>query len=274
MENEPFLEVNGKLLELTNMFNRKPLRKSYMARFVVRCIVYLASLIVYIRWPSQLFVVVSRKWSDFFTCFSFAHVVWIIWIIDMVLQLIPLQKHIPIGSQKNFKIHFRPVIETVESSLRKERIINHIKSLTIAAYKVFILWAALIVVIGLLYVYGPIEGGHLFLFAVTFYVCDLICVLFWCPFRVFIMKNKCCTTCRIFNWDHLMMFSPFLFLPSFFAVSLYVLAIVIWAIWELTVLVFPERFSLMSNRTLKCSECTDRLCRKPRGDKAEAGYRK
>ena len=265
MDKDPITQVNEKLQVITNRIRRKPLRRNYMIRFVIRCIILVASLFVYLLSPSQLAVVVSRKWSDFFSSFSFAHAVWIVWLFDMVAQLIPLKKHIPIGSQKNFRIHFRPVLE----SISKDRIIKHIKLLTAAAYKVFALWAALIAVIGLLYKFGPIEGEHLFLFSVTFYVCDLICVLFWCPFRVFIMKNKCCTTCRIFNWDHLMMFSPFLFLRSFYAVSLVLLAIAIWAIWELTVLIFPERFSMFANRTLKCSECTDRLCRKPRGDKAE-----
>lgn len=268
MKHDPLLSVNDKLQDITHRIRRKPLRRDYMMRFVGRCIIFVVTLVVYFVFPAQLKVVTSRRWEDFFTSFSYAHFVWIIWLFDMVLQLIPLQKHIPIGSQKNFLLHFKPVLE----SINKERILRHIKDLTAAAYKVFAIWAGLIAVIGLLYKFGPVEELHMFLFAVTFYLCDLICVLFWCPFRVLIMKNKCCTTCRIFNWDHLMMFSPFIFLRSFYAWSLLLIAILIWAIWELSVLVYPERFSLYSNKALKCSECTDRLCRKPRGDKTEAGY--
>ena len=268
MRQDPLHSVNEKLQDITQRIRRKPLRRAYMVRFVIRCIILAASFVVCFRFPAQLKVVTSRKWGDFFTSFSFAHVVWLIWLFDMVSQLIPLQEHVPIGSQKNFLLHFRPVLE----SISKERVIKHIKDLTAAAYKVFAIWAGLIAVIGLLYKFGPVEEVHMFLFSVIFYVCDLICVLFWCPFRVLIMKNKCCTTCRIFNWDHLMMFSPFLFVRSFYAFSLVAMAIIIWAIWELSVLVYPERFSLYSNKALKCSECTDRLCRKPRGDKTETGY--
>ena len=73
--------------------------------------------------------------------------------------------------------------------------------------------------IGALYYSGVLDRANLFMISVLFYVCDLICVLIWCPFRL-IMKNRCCTTCRIFNWDHLMMFSPLIFLDGFFTRSL------------------------------------------------------
>ncbi len=256
--------VNDKLKDISNRFRRKPLRNAYMARFVIRCIIYVLSLVLYFTVPSQFEIVTNPDWGAFFHSFTFAHVVWIVWIIDMVAQLIPLRRYIPIGSQKNFRLHYLPALEKVN----KERFIAHIKGITVAAYKVFALWAALIIAIGILYKFRLIEGGHLYLFAVTFYVCDLICVLFWCPFRVFIMKNKCCTTCRIFNWDHLMMFSPLIYIMrSFYAFSLAVVAIIIWAAWEISFLVFPERFTTLSNRSLKCSECRDRLCRKPRGDR-------
>ena len=266
MASEPLLEINGKIYRITDRINRKPLRKTYMVRFVIRCIIYVISLILYIVRPAQLEPAIDTDWLAPFRSITFVHIVWVIWVIDMVMQLIPLQKHIPIGSQKNFKIHFRPILEKLKD---KEVIIRHIKLLTARAYKVFVLWAALIAAIGLAYHFELLKPLHLYLFAVTFYVCDLICVLFWCPFRVFIMKNKCCTTCRIFNWDHLMMFSPMLFLRSIFAWSLILLAIIVWAIWEITAIMYPERFIMHTNSRLKCSECTDRLCRKPRGDKIE-----
>ena len=94
---------------------------------------------------------------------------------------------------------------------------------------------------------------------VAFYVCDLLCVLIWCPFRL-IMKNKCCTTCRIFNWDHLMMFSPSIFIGGFYALSLVCMAVLCFIVWEVAVLVFPERFSEITNEALRCNNCTDKLC--------------
>ena len=124
---------------------------------------------------------------------------------------------------------------------------------------VFLLWWLLIGAIGVLYAWGVIGKTGLFVISVVFYVCDLICVLIWCPFRL-MMKTRCCTTCRIFNWDHLMMFSPMLFMGGFYGISLLVLAIAAWLVWELCVMMYPERFWDKSNLALKCSECTDKLC--------------
>ncbi len=47
--------------------------------------------------------------------------------------------------------------------------------------------------------------------------------------------NKCCTTCRIFNWDHLMMFTPMLFVKGFSSYSLILVAISVFAAWEICV---------------------------------------
>jgi hypothetical protein len=74
------------------------------------------------------------------------------------------------------------------------------------------------------------------------------------------MKNRCCTTCRIFNWDHLMMFSPLFFMGGFYGLSLSILATAAWLVWELCVMMYPERFWDKSNLALKCSQCTDKLC--------------
>ena len=126
-------------------------------------------------------------------------------------------------------------------------------------HKVFIIWILLIIVIGILYYFNIINKIWLFMFSVFFYVCDLICVLIWCPFRL-IMKNKCCTTCRIFNWDHLMMFSPLIFCGGFFAISLVIMSFSAWLKWELSILLYPERFSEITNVALRCSSCTDKLC--------------
>jgi len=173
----------------------------------------------------------------------------------MVLQIIPIKNQVPLGSQKLFANRFRPIREKINyESLR-----SYIVTTTKAAYKVFILWCALIAAIGIAYAAGIIGRTGLFLISVVFYVCDLICVLIWCPFRL-IMHNRCCTTCRIFNWDHLMMFSPLIFLRGFYTVSLVVLAFLAWLVWELCVMMYPERFWDHSNVALKCSECTDKLC--------------
>ena len=106
---------------------------------------------------------------------------------------------------------------------------------------------------------GWISKGIMLIIAIFFYVCDLICVLIWCPFRL-IMKNRFCTTCRIFNWDHFMMFSPLVFVGGFYSWSLFGLSLLALIVWEACVFMYPERFWEVSNLSLRCSECSDKLC--------------
>ena len=228
------------------------IRKVYFTKLVARITILLASLILYFYAPGQFEIV--DGWN-FFKKFSVFHILWAVWISEMVTQLMPV-KNIALGSQKFFKEKFRPAIHKL---LDWDKLKDYMLKTNKAAGKVLALWATLIAMLGALKHFKVIENKHLFLISIAFYVCDLICVLIWCPFRL-MLGNKCCTTCRIFNWDHMMMFTPMLFVGSFFSVSLILLSLVDLVIWELTVYLHPERFWENSNMALKCSECTDKLC--------------
>jgi hypothetical protein len=97
--------------------------------------------------------------------------------------------------------------------------------------------------------------------AMAYGVCDIICILFFCPFQTWFMKNRCCTTCRIYNWDFAMLFTPFLFIPSLYTYSLLGMALLILARWEITYKLHPERFSERTNEALRCKNCTEKLCK-------------
>jgi len=227
-------------------------RRSYFIRLYARIAVFLACLAACFLKPEWFGIL---EGDNFFGTFSPLHILWIVWVADMVLQIIPIKNKIALGSQKLFANRFRPIREKINYNALKDYVVSTTKS----AYKVMLIWIFLILVIGGLY-YGKVIGKMwLFMIAVAFYVCDLICVLIWCPFRL-IMKNKCCTTCRIFNWDHLMMFSPLVFAGGFYALSLFAMSLLAWIIWEMCVMIYPERFWEMTNVSLKCSECTDKLC--------------
>lgn len=227
-------------------------RKRYIMRLLGRCAVFILGIITCFVAPEKFEIL---EGNNFFREASMFHLLWICWVIDMVLQIVPVKNKVPLGSQKLFANRFRPFREKINyEALRK-----YVVSTTKAAYKVFVVWCALIAVIGILYHNGVIDKMILFMISVFFYVCDLICVLIWCPFRL-MMKNRCCTTCRIFNWDHLMMFSPLIFVGGFYSVSLVLLAILAWLVWELCVMMYPERFWEITNVALRCSECTDKLC--------------
>lgn len=227
-------------------------RGIYFSRLIVRIIILIIAIMIFI-FDRDIFNI-ADGWK-FFDEFSPLHLLWGVWMWDMILQLIPVKAQISIGSQKMFKSLFVPIKEKINyKNLRQ-----HIKDTTASAYKVMIIWIALTVVLSIVHINGIIDTAVMILISTFFYVCDLICVLIWCPFRL-IMKNRCCTTCRIFNWDHLMMFLPIIAVNSFYSWSLVIFSFVIWLVWEICVFTYPERFWENSNMALRCSECTDKLC--------------
>lgn len=225
-------------------------RKQYFIRLFGRILIFIICLYLCTK-PNNYDIL---RGMNFFKKFHILHIVWLLWIFDILLQIIPIKSKLALGSKKLFKTNFQPSKNRDFTSLK-----NYIKKSSKRAYIVFLIWVALTICIGILHHANIINDTWIFMISVFFYVCDLICVLIWCPFRL-IMKNKCCTTCRIFNWDHLMMFSPLIFIKGFFSYSLVILATLAWLIWEVSVLIYPERFYEMTNISLKCSKCTDKLC--------------
>ena len=221
-------------------------------RLIGRCAALVGSALMLAFSPEEFEVL---EGGNFFRRFSLLHILWAVWMCDMIEQLVPIRRHVPLGSQKLFAMRFRPILEKANAPVLRQYIVNTTRS----AFWVMLLWSALTAVIGWLHAVKILNHAALFVHSVAFYVCDLICVLIWCPFRL-IMKNKCCTTCRIFNWDHIMMFSPMLFVGGFYAVSLVVMATAVWALWEACVALYPKRFWEQTNGALKCANCTDKLC--------------
>lgn len=228
------------------------MRKRYICKLVGRCTVFVLCILAVVFAP-EMFGVLDGM--NFFREFSWLHVLWVIWMIDMLPQIVSYPNNAPVGSMKLFQRRFRPG----KGDLNHEALRQHIIHSTRRAYLIFAVWCAMLAVIGLCYHLGLFGKEVLFLICVFFYVCDLICVLVWCPFRL-TMGNRCCTTCRIFNWDHLMMFSPLIFMGGFYAVTLVIPAALAWLIWEVMVLMHPERFWDRTNAALRCASCTDKLC--------------
>ncbi len=225
-----------------------------MGRFGSRVFALVMVTALMILSPEQFEVL---EGNNFFRRLSLLHVLWGVWLADMLAQIVPATKAVvALGSQKSFKVHFRKA----HSPITPDALSKRMAKATLRAYVVFAVWAVLIIGLGVLHSKKILSDLALFWLTCCFYVCDLICVLFWCPFRHFIMKNRCCTTCRIFNWDHLMMFTPLIYVGGFYCTSLVVLSVVVFLVWEWTAFRHPERFDEGTNQALKCSECTDRLC--------------
>ena len=176
-------------------------------------------------------------------------VVWVFFVVEMLLRFFPSRLE-SMGCQKQFERNYEPLGE--ESTP-----INQSAKTTAL---VVIIWLALNAVIGALYYAGIFDTGILILIAIGYSVCDIICILFFCPFQTWIMKNRCCTTCRIYNWDFAMMFTPLVFAPSLYTYSLLGCAVMLLLRWEITYFLHPERFSTATNGCLDCSRCEEKLC--------------
>ncbi len=175
-------------------------------------------------------------------------IVWVIFVYDMIMRFFP-SKMESMGCQKQFARNFIP---TKRSSIR----LNSWKS----TFAVAVSWLLLNSVFGVLYFAKLIDEGILLLISLAFSVCDMICILFFCPFQTWFMKNKCCGSCRIYNWDYAMMFTPLIFVKGYYTWSLLGIALLLLAVWELIVHIHPERFSEQTNAGLSCANCKEKLC--------------
>lgn len=232
---------------------RSKMRNIYLAKLAGRIVIFSLFTVLYVTGRVSSDVLEDM---NFFHSFSILHLLWGIWMIDMFLQIVPANNQTALGSQKLFERRFCPAREKGNEHLLKQYIISSTKS---AYAGVFLIWAILIALLGILYINHKIDDAGLLFISVLFYVCDLICVLIWCPFRL-ILHTRCCTTCRIFNWDHFMMFSPLLYIRGFYSRSLFFMSVFVWAVWEISVFRHPQRFWENTNDALKCANCTDKLC--------------
>jgi hypothetical protein len=177
----------------------------------------------------------------------------------MILQIIPENKfaRITMGSRKQFARTYMPPDEGYDkTALYEYTLRNNIKS-----WIVLLAWMSLNGAFALLYIFQLIGPEVLILLSMFFYVADLFCVVIWCPFQTFIMRNLCCVNCRIFNWGYFMMFMPLLFVKSFFTWSLFFTSIIVLIRWEIAYACHPYRFWSGSNTALRCENCKDKMCR-------------
>ncbi len=176
--------------------------------------------------------------------------IWIFFALEMVLRLFP-SRFESMGCQKQFSKNYSEKPHTPEARRVQPGIVT---------FAVFSSWIALNAIFGILYFTNLIDAGILLLISLFYSVCDVICILFFCPFQTWIMKNKCCATCRIYNWDYAMMCTPLVFVPNLYAWSLCSFALVIVLRWEYLLKRYPERFSEGCNESLSCAKCQEKLC--------------
>ena len=131
---------------------------------------------------------------------------------------------------------------------------------------VVVFWLVFNAAVGaLLSVLGWLTPDAVVLWMLFYFLFDMICVVFWCPLQLVFMKNRCCTTCQIFNWDAAMTVTPLLFICwqlqfALFTWPLIALALIVLVRWEVAFVRHPERFDERTNSSLSCANCNDKLC--------------
>ena len=251
---------------------KRPMFAAYVAKLIFRICVFFVVLAAYFLHPEYFDLLLSNKeiqefqlsgWTlaqinDYLANINHIglYVVWGIMMGGMILHMLPTNKWLTMGSKKVFDQYYQPVEEYNELKMHK-----YMQQNNLSAMWVLIAWLCVNAVFGALYVFNIIEIKELVLLTTFYYVCDLRCVVIWCPFQSFFMKNKCCVNCRIFNWGHFMMYTPMLFIRNFFTWSLFFTSLMVMLRWEITLLKHPEQFWEGSNKILKCANCKDKICK-------------
>ena len=186
---------------------------------------------------------------------TFLWLVWFALATPMLFRLIP-NRRIAMGARKHFAYSYEAVLsvkdragETYIERLHKGAIFSGLGWLAITAAMLFALSCL-----------NMLNPSTVLIIALTYAVVDLVFVLFFCPFRTFFMRNHCCVTCRIHNWDYFMKCAPMIIFPSLYSISLIVLAAAVVLCWEISLRRNQHYFMRATNKNLHCGTCQDKLC--------------
>lgn len=214
-------------------------------KFALSFVLLVNTLILYFFYPYAFELIEPYLFPLFFIYF----------IIDSFSVLIP-SYNTDVYSQKMLQKYYRP---TDFTSLQKLK--YKIKNTNQIARYIFLVYFSIIALFGILYLrFDWFTKIHIYLlfFAINF--ADYFCIMLWCPFRSLFLKNSCCNTCRISNWDRLMKFSILIFIPNIFTISIFLIAVFIFVQWEYLHYHYPERFYRVTNQLLHCSNCDKITC--------------
>ena len=176
------------------------------------------------------------------------YITWTVFVIEMIMRFFPSRYESP-GCQKQFARNY------IKSGRTEISIPDNNATILVA-----LIWIVFNGIFGALYMAGILDDGIMILLCSAYSICDIICILFFCPFQTWFMKNKCCSSCRIYNWDYAMMFTPLFFIRKGYTWSLLALSVALLVRWEITFYTHPERFSENTNEYLQCRNCTEKLC--------------
>ena len=214
-------------------------------RLVYRSLLFLLLLNGYIRYRLRGGEAVIARLEQMPVILT---IMWAVFALEMLLRFFPSQLESP-GCQKQFARNY------IKSGSTTISIPDNNATVLVA-----LVWIVFNGIFGALHMSGVLDDGIMILLCSAYSVCDMICILFFCPFQTWFMKNKCCSVCRIYNWDYAMMFTPLFFVRKAYSWSLLALSVALLIRWEITFYRHPERFSEKTNDYLRCANCTEKLC--------------
>lgn len=216
-------------------------------KLVFRSILFLAAAALYFFHRP---VDVKSLFTTFYDMPVILIIIWVLFVVEMILRFLPSGLE-SMGCQKQFACNYIP---------REKEAVNKQGNRGDSILGVIVFWVLLNSAIGVLYYTHVIDTFVLLLISLAYSVCDMICILFFCPFQTWMMKNKCCGSCRIYNWDFAMMFTPLIFVPTAYTWSLLGVAVLLLVVWEVMHKRHPERFYEETNISLTCANCSEKLC--------------
>lgn len=230
------------------------LRRRQKKHLTFRIMVLACLMSAVLLFPSTASVMEANRFTS---RFSVLHIFWGIWMVYLIAKLLPFR---PLHNRSEFR-QFAAGFKARMPYPGKDVIRKHVRKANIQAIRSAVAWLLLTGLIGVMRKLHIIHERGLIILSGIFYVCDLICVIYYCPFQHLLMKNSCCNTCRIHNWDAVMMFTPMAFTKGFFGLSLFILAALVFLLWEIRFHLHPERFLQITNANLQCASCPDHLCK-------------
>lgn len=232
---------------------RNKMFTAYFLRWLFRLGVFLSALAIYIFRPQLM-----SLFTDFhlFGRLTPVTVLWALMMALMIIHMLPGPGQ-TMGIRKSLPVTYREP----EGSYDRLELLEYVQDMNVRAWRVLLVWLSFNAIFGLLYLARIIGEEELILLTLFYYVGDITCIIMFCPFQTFIMKNHCCVSCRIFDWGWFMMFTPMLFIRSFFSWSLFFTSVVVLIRWEFIYAKHPERFWRGSNTSIRCENCQDHICR-------------
>lgn len=156
--------------------------KRYIVKLSIRIFIFLFVACLYL---SDRQLLETFIYQPLYLGVTPLHILWVIFMVMMLKHLFP-KEPFTMALLKSEKNKYEEV-----PNYSKLELLEFIQDQNIKAWKVMLVWLIGNGFVGLLYSFDIIGKAELIFLSVFYFLCDYICILFYCPFQSHIMKNKC-----------------------------------------------------------------------------------